>query len=359
MEAVGRLTGGIAHDFNNILTVILGYTGLALGALDEGSEAHELITEVRKAADRAAGLTKQLMAFSRQQVLTPQVLSLNAVVMDMAQMLRRVIGEPIHLALDLDPREPRIHADASQVEQVLMNLAVNARDAMPNGGRLRIETQAVPATEGPGQVRIRVSDTGVGMDADTRGRVFEPFFTTKERTKGTGLGLATVHGIVTQSHGEITVDSEPGQGTAFTILLPATDAPLTPEPYELEAGGSQRSPWTILLVEDEPGVRSLFGDILTKEGYRVLRAADAESAVQIAMDHPGMIDLLLTDVVMPKQSGRQLAERLHPSRPEMRVLFMSGYADKILESERNEFAFLQKPCGRSELTRKVREVLER
>jgi signal transduction histidine kinase len=352
LEAIGRLTGGIAHDFNNLLTVIQGYTKLALDTLPEGSGPHGLIAEVLKASERAASLTQQLLAFSRQQVLSPKVLDLNAVVGNLAQMLRRIIGEHIALDLALDPRRPRVLADLGQMEQVIMNLAVNARDAMPGGGRLRLAT----VLEG-GFVRLLVEDTGEGMDEATLARIFEPFFTTKERGKGTGLGLATVYGIVVQSHGEITARSAPGKGSVFEIRLPASEEPLPVEGSVVTSPGTGTS-HTILLVEDEDGVRTLFADVLRRAGYAVHTAEDPEAALRLAEGLP-VLDLLLTDVVMPRMSGRQLAQRLEGSRPGLRVVYMSGYTDHILESEQGGWDFLQKPCSLDALQKKIREVLAR
>jgi signal transduction histidine kinase len=352
LEAIGRLTGGIAHDFNNLLTVIQGYASLAVDSLPEGVEAKDLIREVLRASERAASLTQQLLAFSRQQVLSPKVLDLNAVVGNLAQMLGRIIGEHIALRLLLDPASPRIRADQGQIEQVIMNLAVNARDAMPQGGTLTLETGLEGET-----ARLCVRDTGEGMDAATLARVFEPFFTTKERGRGTGLGLATVYGIVAQSQGEITARSAPGEGSAFEIRFPAsTDAlQADPGPGGTAAPAQAR---TILLVEDEQGVRALFGDVLRRAGHRVLEAGDPDAALGLAAEAPDL-DLLLTDVVMPGMSGRQLAERLQAARPGLKVVYMSGYTDHILESEQGGWDFLQKPCSLEALLGKVREVLAR
>ncbi len=352
LEAIGRLTGGIAHDFNNLLTVILGYTNLALDALPVESEPRELIAEAVRASERAASLTQQLLAFSRQQVLSPKVMDLNAVVENLAQMLRRIIGEPITLELALDPGRPRVLADLGQMEQVVMNLAVNAVDAMPAGGTLLLETRLEGET-----ASLLVRDTGEGMDEATQARIFEPFFTTKARGKGTGLGLATVYGIVVQSRGEIGVRSAPGQGSTFEIRLPATTEPLPAEPAT-EPARPVATGRTILLVEDEPGVRALFADVLRRAGHTILAAEDPAAALRMA-EEAGGLDLLLTDVVMPGMSGRQLAERLGSMRPGLRVVYMSGYTDHILESERGGWDFLQKPCSLEALQRKVREVLAR
>jgi signal transduction histidine kinase len=373
LEAVGLLAGGMAHDFNNMLTVIIGSSEMALGRLRREEPAHELIQQVRKAGKRAAGLTRQLLAFSRKQVLAPVVLDLNALVGEVEKMLCRLIGEDVALATVLDPALGRVKADPGQMEQVLMNLAVNARDAMPTGGRLTIQTRNVgpdPSDAGqhpevgPGpSVLLAVSDTGCGMDEETRARIFEPFFTTKEVGKGTGLGLATVYGIVRQSGGSIEVDSAPGRGTTFKIYLPRLAGEAA------QAGGSELGPHalprgtaTVLLVEDEEGVRSLGGLALRSAGYTVLEARDGEEALGVCQRHPGPIDLLVTDAVMPNLSGRQLAERVAPVRPGLKVLYMSGYTDDTVFRHgvrEAEIAFLQKPFTPRVLVHKVHEVLGR
>ena len=370
MEAVGQLAGGIAHDFNNLLTAIVGYATLLDRALPASDELHEEVHEIIGAARRAGTLTQQLLAFSRKQVLRPAVLDVNVVVRDMERILHRTIGEHIELVTALEPGLAPVRADASQLEQVIMNLAVNARDAMPGGGRITIGTANVPldaelaqahpeAPSGP-YVLLAVSDTGTGMSADVKAHLFEPFFTTKEVGKGTGLGLATVYGIVHQSGGFIAVDSEPGRGSRFRIFLPRAEAPapeIAPAAPEPAAGGSG----TVLLVEDEAGVRHLARDVLSRYGYRVLEAGDGSEALRLAAGHEGPIDLLLTDVVMPGMSGAELAEQFRALRPAARVLYASGYADDAVMSHgiTGGVPFLQKPFEPDDLVRHVRELIER
>ncbi|PYP56387.1 MAG: hybrid sensor histidine kinase/response regulator [Gemmatimonadetes bacterium] len=370
LEAVGRLAGGIAHDFNNLLTVITSYSDLLLEDLSPGDPKRDDLEQVRKAADGAAALTRQLLAFSRQQVVEPRVVSLNTVVEGLQKILRRVIGEDVELTTTLAPDLGAVRADVGQLEQVLMNLAVNARDAMPTGGRLTIETANVE--HDPDYARdhdaaavrrfamLAVSDTGCGMDDATKAKIFEPFFTTKEPGKGTGLGLATVYGIVQQAGGFIWVYSEPGHGTSFKIYLPQVDA--TAEVAAAATGA--RAPGgteTVLLVEDAAAVRAVTKQVLERHGYAVLEAPGGEAAVRLAQRHRGPIHLLLTDVVMPRVSGRELAEQLARVRPDTRVLYASGYTDDsvvrhgILESGT---AYLQKPFSPESLARKVREVLD-
>ncbi len=370
MEAIGRLAGGIAHDFNNLLTIITGFSDLLLEIPGSDATTREYATEIRKAGERAALLTRQLLAFSRRQVLQPEVLDLNAVVSEVDSMLRRLIGEDIDLKTLLRPDLGRVRVDPGQVHQIFMNLAVNARDAMPRGGKLTIETANVEldsayarshAEVKPGPyVMLAMSDTGTGMDAETQSRIFEPFFTTKEKGKGTGLGLATVYGIVKQSGGNIWVYSEPGHGTTFKIYLPQVDET---EPTAAPPVTSEKPPAaseTILLVEDEAGVRALARRVLESRGYTVLEAGRGEEALQVSETHTGPIHLLLTDVIMPGMSGRALADRLAPMHPGMKVLFMSGYTDNavvhhgVLESG---IAFVQKPFTPEALLRKVREIL--
>jgi signal transduction histidine kinase/CheY-like chemotaxis protein len=369
MEAVGRLAGGVAHDFNNLLTVINGFSQVALDILGPENSVRPLVEEIVKAGDRAAGLTRQLLTFSRQQVVSPRVIDLNAVVGDTDRMLRRVIGEDVILATDLEPGLWSVRADPGQIEQVLMNLVVNSRDAMPTGGQLTIATQNVSADCGAPHpnvpagdwVVLAVRDTGVGMSDDVRARVFEPFFTTKGVGKGTGLGLATVYGIVTGAGGHVTVQSQPNCGTTFTIYLPRVECP-NAEP--LAARCDEPLPMgteTILLAEDEPAVRALDRQVLASCGYTVLEAADGREAVEIAERLEGPLHLLVSDVVMPHLGGRQLAERLHAHRPRLKVLFVSGYTDDevVRHGVGHEFAFLQKPFTPTVLARKVREVLDR
>ena len=371
MEAVGRLAGGVAHDFNNLLTIINGYSDLALKRLNPSNPVRGHIEEIREAGDRAASLTLQLLAFSRQQVLAPRVLDLNALVTDVQKMLQRLIREDIDLVVIRDSALGRVKADPSQIEQILLNLAVNARDAMPEGGKLVIETANVEldgayadshAAVTPGHyVMLAVSDTGMGMGAETQAHIFEPFFTTKEEGKGTGLGLAMVYGTVKQSGGYIWVYSEPGRGTTFKIYLPRVggadeSVQASAAPVRNVAGSE-----TILLVEDEEAVRALAARILQECGYKVLESMGPKDALQIGHRHKEPIDLLLTDVVLPRMGGRKVAEHLVISRPGMKVLYMSGYTDDVIFHrgvlEANT-AFLQKPFTFATLTRKVREVLD-
>ena len=370
MEAVGRLAGGIAHDFNNLLTVINGYSGLLLERLDPQSDDHKSIQEIQKAGERAASLTRQLLAFSRKQILAPQVTDLNAIVSDIEKMLRRLIGEDVEFLTVLRPNLGKVKVDTGQIEQVLTNLVVNARDAMPQGGRITIETADVELDAAyvqthhavtPGRyVMLAVSDTGHGMDAETQSHIFEPFFTTKEAGKGTGLGLSTVYGIVKQSGGYVWVYSEPGRGATFKIYLPwATEAGETvkaEKPAERLARGWE----TILLVEDQPGLRGLAQTVLESAGYRVLVASHPQEAVGICEGEAAPIHLLLTDVVLPGMSGRVLADHIVFSMPEMKVLYMSGYTDNAVVHHgvlKEGMNFLQKPFSPDVLLRKVREAL--
>jgi len=371
MEAVGRLAGGIAHDFNNLLTTINGYADLMLMRMAQNNPIRQQIEEVKKAGQRAASLTRQLLAFSRKQMLELKVLDLNALVSDMEPMLRRLIGEDIHLTLVRAPSLGRIKADPTQMEQVILNLAINARDAMPGGGRLAIETAEVQrdAISAPGPadlaagtfVMLTVSDTGCGMDAATQARIFEPFFTTKEQGKGTGLGLAMVHGIVRQSGGQIEVSSAPGRGATFKIYLPRVEeAPATVQSSAVPAAPPEGSE-TVLLVEDEEMVRSFVRQILQQQGYRVLTATNGEEAIQISKDYPGRIDLLLTDVVMPGMSGRETADHLTAQRKGLKVLFMSGYTESAIVHHGvmdPGVDFLPKPFTGDTLARKLGEMLK-
>ncbi len=370
LEAIGRLAGGIAHDFNNMLAVIIGFAKLLLRDLAAEDPRREKAEQIARAGERAAALTQQLLAFSRRQLLTPQTLNLNEVIADVRRLLDRLIGEDIRLEVVLDPALGNVTADAGQLEQVIVNLVVNARDAMPTGGRLTIKTtnldadESDPAGDGTHRsgVMLVISDTGPGMDDSTRAQAFDPFFTTKETGKGTGLGLATVYGIVTQSGGSIRIDSTPGHGTTFTIQLPRTDSP------ELSAigsaGASEESlegSETILLVEDDDGVRALVTDVLERHGYRVLVAALPSEAIAIAASDAGEIELLLTDVVMPEMSGRELCETLTASRPMLRTLYMSGYTDEELGHRGvldEGVALIQKPFEPTALAHKLREILE-
>jgi len=371
IEAVGRLAGGVAHDFNNLLTVIIGYNE-ALD-FDEvlGESAREAVRQIRLATERATMLTRQLLAFSRRQVLQPQTLDLREVTHQLAPMLRRLMGEDIELTTRWGDELAVVRADPGQIEQVLMNLAVNARDAMPQGGRLTIEIGAVEFGPDfvaghpyvvPGRyLQLVVSDTGTGMTADTRARVFEPFFTTKPQGQGTGLGLAMVYGIVKQSEGYIWVDSETGQGATFRIALPLVEADAVPDRPAPDVARTPGGHETVLLVEDEDALRELDRQILMRYGYRVLHARTGPEAVAVAEAHPGTIQLLLTDVVMPTMSGRELADRLQAAFPEMKVLYMSGYtSDAMVRHGVSEatMAFIQKPMSPPALARKVREVLD-
>ena len=367
MEAIGQLAAGVAHDFNNLLCVISGYTELCQMRLTPHTPEWTMLGEIRTAGDRATALTRQLLAFSRQQVLAPKVLGLNGVVTDVRNMLQRLIGEDILLSTILTPDLHPVKVDPGQIGQVLMNMVVNARDAMPQGGRLTIETRNVErngsASEVAGQpaVLLSVSDTGGGMSPEVRQRIFEPFFTTKGVGSGTGLGLAVVHGIVEQSGGEIEVETEAGKGTTFRIVLPAAvehgpDAVRSPA---IAPGGGTE---TVLLVEDDDLVRQFTADALRPFGYQLLKASSGDEALRVAADHTGPIHLLLTDVVMPRMNGRQLAETLQSLYPELKVLFVSGYTDDAVVRRgvhQSEVAFLQKPVSPSLLAARVRELLDR
>jgi PAS domain S-box-containing protein len=372
MEAVGRLAGGVAHDFNNLLTVIRGYSELLLGRLAPTDAMRKDMEEIKKAADRASGLTRQLLAFSRRQFIAPKVLDLNALVSNMDGMLRRLIGEDIvELCTELDSSVGAVKADPGQVEQVIMNLVVNARDAMPKGGRLTIQTKNVTIGQGarldavgvePGSyVLLAVRDTGHGMDAETRSHLFEPFFTTKEKGKGTGLGLSTVYGIVKQSGGSISVESAPGRGTTFRIYLPRVEKEVPVAAGGFEAIDPARGRETILLVEDEPAVRGLVHETLRLHGYTVLEARHGIEALLTSTKYVGPIHLLLTDVVMPQMSGPEVAEKLLTVRPGIKVLYMSGYPDHPVFDQggvNRETGFLAKPFSPHVLAQKVREILD-
>jgi PAS domain S-box-containing protein len=373
MEAVGRLAGGIAHDFNNILTAITGYADLLLEDLGATDPRRQDADEIHKAADRAAGLTRQLLAFSRQQVLQPTVIEVNKLVGDLEKMLRRLLGEDVELTTRLAPTTGRVKADPGQLEQVIMNLAVNARDAMPTGGKLTLETGNMdldesyatdhyPARAGP-FVMLAVSDTGIGMSEETQAHMFEPFFTTKEKGKGTGLGLATVYGIIKQSGGFVWVYSELGHGTTFKLYLPRVQelAERASEPAQAPARPA-RGTETVLVVEDEAPVRSIARQVLERHGYTVLEAPSAEAALDLVTRYSGTIHLLLTDVVMPGLNGRELATKLASLRPDARVIFMSGYTDDAVTRHgvlEPGSAYVQKPFTPDAIARRVREVLDR
>jgi signal transduction histidine kinase/ActR/RegA family two-component response regulator len=369
MEALGRLAGGVAHDFNNLLTVIKGHSELITERLSEKDPLQGSGQQIRKAADRAASLTRQMLAFSRRQALEPTVFDMNSLVADMYKLLKRLIHEDIEFTFRAGESLGRIKADTGQVEQVLLNLAVNASDAMPRGGKLVIETRNVvvdpeavksrPTVEPGLYVMLAVTDTGVGMSAETKARIFEPFFTTKESGKGTGLGLATVYGVVKQSGGFIWVDSTPGCGSRFEVYLPRVEQDITPNPSEEIAPPKTRAAGTVLLAEDEEAVRMLAFEFLTAAGYRVYVAADGERALEIAENLKEPIHALVTDVVMPKMRGPELAKRLRATRPDLKVVFMSGYLEQNDNGEdfTGNAAFLQKPFSKDVLVRQVAATL--
>jgi two-component system, cell cycle sensor histidine kinase and response regulator CckA len=368
MEAVGRLAGGVAHDFNNLLTVINGYSAQALETLQPSDPLHLQVEEIYKAGERAASLTRQLLTFSRRQVVTPRTLDLNLIVSDMERMLRRLLGEDVELTTALARNLGSIHADPGQIEQVIMNLAVNARDAMPNGGRLLLETADVELGETSGKlavaagryVMLAVSDTGHGMDEETQAHIFEPFFTTKPQGQGTGLGLSTVFGIVQQSGGHISVYSEPGRGTIFKVYFPSTAAGSDSVELKVPSRRAKGSE-AILVVEDDESVRKLIRSILKQSGYTVLEAREGEEALRICENRTHSIHLIITDVVMPQMSGKELADLVAARWPEIRLLFMSGYTGNAMAQQGvldARMQLLQKPFAPAALTDKVREVLE-
>ena len=372
MEAVGRLAGGIAHDFNNLLMVIQGYAELLIDRSKPGDAFRRNAEQIQEASQRAASLTRQLLAFSRKQMLAPSVLSVQSVVADMEKILRRLIGEDVELVSVNAPDLWRIKADRSQIEQVILNLAVNARDAMPRGGKLTIETENVefdnsqarlPVVLTPGRyVMLAVTDNGCGMDSETQAHIFEPFFTTKEKGKGTGLGLATVYGIVKQSGGYIWVYSEPGQGTTFKVYLPRVEESLTPQETQANSQNIPRGTETILLVEDEQGVRDLAREYLEISGYKVLVAENGPAAVKLVSDHKGAIDLVMTDVVMPGLSGSELTKRIEALRPAIRIMYMSGYTDQAIVHHGilgADIVLLQKPFTLNALAHKLRDALDK
>ncbi len=372
MEAIGRLAGGVAHDFNNLLTVITGYGQIVLERLPPTDPARELISEITKAGDRAAALTRQLLVFSRRQMITPRILDLNAVITDAGMMLRRLIGEDVELVYASDAGIWPVKADAGQIEQALMNLVVNARDALPHGGKITVETRNVHLDEHFAQGRsdvqpgayvlLAVSDNGTGMTPDVKAHLFEPFFTTKEPGKGTGLGLATVYGIVKQAGGHIDVYSEPGLGTTFKLYFPRCDEGRRASGKSQHGLGLMpRGHETILLVEDEETVRALSRHILLDCGYQVLEAHQGEEAIRLASEHTGQIDLLVTDVVMPRLGGRAVADQLKQLHPQLKVLYLSGYTDDAVVRHgvlEQDVPFLQKPFTPAALAQRVREVLD-
>jgi len=370
MEAVGRMAGGVAHDFNNLLMVISGYGELLSGSLAESDPRREYANQILRAASRAGNLTRQLLAFSRRQVSKPRVFDLNRTVNAMEPLLRRLVGEEVKLVVDLDRELGHLRADPAQIEQVIMNLAANARDAMPNGGQLTVRTENVKLSADAARrhgltrgdyIRLIVTDTGTGIDAESRAHLFEPFFTTKAKGKGTGLGLSVVYGIVEQSNGAIGVDSEKGRGTTFILYFPQTDAPLE-ETVTLslsdEKGACQG---TVLVVEDEVGVRELVSELLRGKGYQVLEASNGREALERAGGHAGTIDLLLTDVIMPEMNGDDLSHKLLSLRPDLKVIYMSGYAPQTLFRRGGldpDALFLQKPFEPQVLIQKVGTVLK-
>ncbi|MBI3468415.1 MAG: PAS domain S-box protein [Planctomycetes bacterium] len=371
MEAFGQLAGGVAHDFNNLLTIVIGLCDVALEQVQRENPLYPMISEIKNAADRATALTRQLLAFSRRQVLQPHVLDLNRVIADFEKMLRRMIGEDVELRTVLASNLARVRLDPGQIEQVLMNLVVNARDAMPQGGvvvfetfNLTIDSKGHPLfpEAQPGQyVILKVTDTGCGMSDATKARIFEPFFTTKGPGKGTGLGLSTVYGIVQQSGGRLHVDSELGRGTQFSLLFPAVDAPSESPPAQARSSAADRGTETILVVEDEDAVRQLACRALQSKGYRVLEAACGREAGKVADEYQGPIDLLVTDVVMPQMSGVQVAQMLSRSHPQIQVLYLSGYLDDAVLRhgiEQGQVSFLQKPFSLEAFVSKVREILD-
>ncbi|MGH9864296.1 MAG: ATP-binding protein, partial [Candidatus Acidiferrales bacterium] len=368
MEAMGRLAGGVAHDFNNLLTVIKGHSDLLLDRMDPSEPLRGSSQQIAKAADRAAALTRQLLIFSRKQVPQPEILDLNSTVSEMGKLLKRLVREDIEFSFRPGDSLGRLKADPGQIEQVIMNLIVNSCDAMPNGGSLAIETYNFAVSDELAKLRnsirpgdyvvLAVTDTGCGMDAATRAHIFEPFFTTKEEGKGTGLGLATVYGVVHQSHGGIWVESEPGRGARFEIYLPRVNAPLVAErPHKHVANGCARSE-TVLIVEDEEAVRELASEFLKTAGYNVLSAENGADALAIAEQIENPIHVLVTDIVLPKIRGPELAERLKQLRPEIKIVYMSGYLEYDKKAEfLEEGLFLQKPYTRDALVGKVDEIL--
>ena len=370
MEAVGRLAGGIAHDFNNLLMVIQGHAELLTDRMKPGESLRRNAEQIQEASQRATSLTRQLLAFSRKQMLAPVVLNVQAVVSDMGKILRRLIGEDVELVTVNAPDLKRVKADRSQIEQVIMNLAVNARDAMPRGGKLTIETANVefddsysraPVVLMPGRyVMLAVTDNGCGMDADTQAHIFEPFYTTKEKGKGTGLGLATVYGIVKQSGGYVWVYSEIGRGTTFKIYLPSVEEEVAPLEIRKAPASLPRGTETVLLVEDEEGVRELAKEYLESCGYKVLVAQNGQAAIDLVSKHSGPIDLIMTDIVMPGLSGSDLAKKVQSLRPDIRVVYMSGYTDQAIIHHgilSSDVLLLQKPFTMSTLAHKLREAL--
>ena len=371
LESIGRLAGGVAHDFNNLLTAILGYTEMA-GDLHPSADVSQCLREVRIAGNRAADLTRQLLAFARRQTISAQIIDLNTAIRETASLLHRLIGEHVTLKMDLCPELWTVNADPGQVSQLLTNLAVNARDAMPEGGCLTLQTKNRPfdasgddpaGFEAAGDhVVLTVADTGTGISPDIQERIFEPFFTTKERGRGTGLGLASCYGIVKQSGGQITVQSEPGVGTRFVVALPRARGPLSPATAALRTHTGRSGTETILVAEDDDAIRGFVTQVLRQHGYRVLEAADGQQARELGLARQEGIDLLITDVVMPRVNGRLLARALTAARPAMKVLFMSGYPDEVVQQEGGPGTgthLLQKPFTPTQLLEQVRATLDR
>ena len=372
METIGRLAGGVAHDFNNLLTAILGYAELLIGSTTLAAAERHDVEEIQRAGQRAASLTQQLLAFSRRQVLVPKNVDLNVAVTNLRKMLTRLIREDITLACDVPELPSRVRIDPVQLEQVMLNLVLNARDAMPSGGHIRISVGRVPASEvprpdddapadAPEYVSLQISDDGVGLSDEARAHLFEPFFTTKDVGKGTGLGLASVYGIVRQSNGAIHVDSAPGRGSAFTMYFPAAADAVVDDERHLDISNAEPSTETVLLVEDEDAVRAIISAVLRRRGYTVIEAAQPADASALFDRFADEIDLLLTDVVMPDMNGPSLAQRLVARRPDLRVLFISGYADVVRPSDiaNPNVGFLGKPFEASALAARVRELLGR
>ena len=368
MDALGRMAGGVAHDFKNVLAVILGYSDI-LGQMEYDEKTLARVNEIKLAAGRGSALTSQLLAFSRRQVFQPSVMSLNQAVVEMEKMLDRLVGEKVNLSLALQPDLATVRADPGQIDQVVMNLAVNARDAMPEGGGLQFATTEVEIGRSEADVKkpagryvvLSVTDTGTGMDEETRRRIFEPFYTTKEDGKGTGLGLATVHGIVNQSHGYLEVESEVGKGTTFLVYLPALAGAVQEEGKSRPVGGQIQGTERVLVVDDEPEFREMVRQLLEGLGYAVLMASGGLEALEIAEQEERPIHLVLTDVVMPGMNGRELADKISVTLPDSKTLYMSGYMDDAIVHSGlsgGELAFLQKPFTREDLAYKIREILD-
>ncbi|MBD3265557.1 response regulator, partial [bacterium] len=373
MESIGQLAGGVAHDFNNLLTGILGYSDLLMAQMQSDDSSYAAIQEIHKAGKRAASLTQQLLAFSRKQILEPKVINLNDLVNNLDKMLRRLIGENIEYKTQLEPALDPVKADPGKIEQIIMNLVVNARDAMPLGGRLWLETQNIMLDEAycrhqsdcePGNyVMLSVSDTGMGMDAETLNRAFDPFFTTKETGKGTGLGLSTVYGIVKQSNGHVAIYSEEKIGTTFKVFLPTHAVPIESSTNMADKEKENlKGTETILVVEDEKAVRDLLLHVLGQHGYTVFQARDCQQAFDLEQEYKESIHLILTDVVLPNKSGREIVEKVRQNRPSIQVLYMSGYTDDAIVQHgvlEEGLEFIQKPFETKRLLRKIREILDR